>query len=375
MSEEKTVKFNMDEPKPVVLINGLPKKYALSAMISDEYNRVVKDKFFITIGYIENGKKEETQVWFESRNKWWMASNFCRSALSGERTLELKNFVLDKSYKYDKKFMKYLEENMDKVELYIDEDTLHNDKVDKEILKNLWGENNEKLDAIIAKAEKEAYEKASREREKREKKIEDSGSKNNSLFIVNHRNELVGLTSKGLKSIKENPHLVLPKGIKKIGKEAFKKLDIVSVEIPEGVTDIDEKAFYYCTELKTVKLPNSLTDIGKLGFACCPKLENLVLPNNLRRIGNEAFFKSCMYEWSNFKLPESVEIIGDNAFTHTAIRKIRLHKGLRKIGFNSLDCYLEEIEIEGSYEEFFKRCFMSHAVNDDSHIIKFTNIE
>ena len=78
----------------------------------------------------------------------------------------------------------------------------------------------------------------------------------------------------------------------------------------------------------------------------------------MKRIGDYAFFKACMFEWSNFELPESVEIIGENAFTHTAIKKLKLPKSLRKIGFNAFDACIEELTLTCSFEELFRCMYM-----------------
>ncbi len=50
--------------------------------------------------------------------------------------------------------------------------------------------------------------------------------------------------------------------------------DIVngSYTIPEGVTEIGNRAFYECTSLIKVTIPNSVTKIGMCAFSGCTSL-------------------------------------------------------------------------------------------------------
>ena len=54
--------------------------------------------------------------------------------------------------------------------------------------------------------------------------------------------------------------------------------DVTSVTLPEGITEIGEKAFSYCTELTNVTLPSTLTTIGVSAFANCTSLTSLEIP-------------------------------------------------------------------------------------------------
>lgn len=68
----------------------------------------------------------------------------------------------------------------------------------------------------------------------------------------------------------------LPKGLKKIGKDAFihcSKLETIT--IGEEVTVISELAFGHCTSLKTITLPGSLKNIEPNIFQSCSSLESI----------------------------------------------------------------------------------------------------
>ena len=66
-------------------------------------------------------------------------------------------------------------------------------------------------------------------------------------------------------------------------------MNIKSVEIKEGVTNIPSRAFSYCTSLKTVKIPNGVTTIGEYAFGDCSKLESIEIPNSVTTIGSSVF--------------------------------------------------------------------------------------
>ena len=48
--------------------------------------------------------------------------------------------------------------------------------------------------------------------------------------------------------------------------------NLVSVELPNGVTSIGTVCFQDCQQLQKVSLPNSVETIGSNCFASCPKL-------------------------------------------------------------------------------------------------------
>ena len=66
------------------------------------------------------------------------------------------------------------------------------------------------------------------------------------------------------------------------------------VEIPYGVTEIGEKAFKNCSELKKVELPEGLEYIGGEVFMCAEKLEEIKFPKSLEIIDAKGYlFDEC----------------------------------------------------------------------------------
>lgn len=75
-----------------------------------------------------------------------------------------------------------------------------------------------------------------------------------------------------------------------IGMDAFSESrNIVSVEIPEGVTNIDTWAFGSCSNLTSVSIPESIERIGDGAFSYCSSLTDLTIPKNVTFIGESAF--------------------------------------------------------------------------------------
>lgn len=62
------------------------------------------------------------------------------------------------------------------------------------------------------------------------------------------------------------------------------------VDIPEGVTEIAEKAFANKKSIGTIKLPDGLIKIGDKAFSGCSRLTSVVIPDSVESIGQQAFY-------------------------------------------------------------------------------------
>ena len=72
----------------------------------------------------------------------------------------------------------------------------------------------------------------------------------------------------------------------------FKIKDGVAI-IPEGTTEIEEKAFCGETSLECVVIPKGVTEIGKFAFEGCTSLTTVILPFSVNKIGSDTF-KKCL---------------------------------------------------------------------------------
>ncbi|MBQ1372143.1 MAG: leucine-rich repeat protein [Oscillospiraceae bacterium] len=125
----------------------------------------------------------------------------------------------------------------------------------------------------------------------------------------------------------------IPKTVTTIGAGAFAGCANLELsEIPYSVTKIGNSAFKNCAKIK-VNLPGALRDVGSSIFEGCPLVTTVSIPNTLET-ANSPFNKSKIQtalilegikklpnnlfrdaeDLTQVTIPESVKIIGDNAF-------------------------------------------------------------
>jgi hypothetical protein len=63
----------------------------------------------------------------------------------------------------------------------------------------------------------------------------------------------------------------------------------ISFSIPDGVTDIEDSAFYGCTRLESIIIPDSITGIGDGAYEGCISLKNITIPDSVTSIRSHAF--------------------------------------------------------------------------------------
>lgn len=133
--------------------------------------------------------------------------------------------------------------------------------------------------------------------------------------------------------------ITIPDGVKTIGRRAFDNCtDLISVSIPQSVTDIREHAFYGCRKLRSVDLPEGITRIDEWTFSGCQSLERVTIPNSVTNI--QAFaFHNC-YQLSDITIPNGVTIIGDGAFYHCSrLKSVEIPETVVYLGDSSFsDC-------------------------------------
>ena len=82
--------------------------------------------------------------------------------------------------------------------------------------------------------------------------------------------------------------------------------------IPYGVTEIRDKAFCYCSELKGIIIPESVIKIGKEAFWGCDALKEVRLPDSVTEIKDYAF--SDCSNLTEINIPKNLTVIGVRAF-------------------------------------------------------------
>ena len=80
-----------------------------------------------------------------------------------------------------------------------------------------------------------------------------------------------------------------------------------SIVLPEGVKEIGKYAFQECKKMTYVSLPTTLQKIGSGAFESCVLLEKAELPENLTEIGANVFYNCNLL--ADVRIPEQVTYI------------------------------------------------------------------
>ena len=117
-----------------------------------------------------------------------------------------------------------------------------------------------------------------------------------------------------------------------INKYAFCLTKLTSVEIPDSVTSIGERAFYGCIRLTSIVIPDSVTSIGDRAFHLCGRLISVVIGESVKSIGEMAF-ESCS-KLTSIVIPDSVTTIGERAFRGCyGLTSVVIGKRVTSIGY------------------------------------------
>lgn len=126
---------------------------------------------------------------------------------------------------------------------------------------------------------------------------------------------------------------------------------LTSINIPEGVTAIENSAFWNCNSLNSISLPNSLKTIGDMEdhfhegvFFGCSSLQTITIPKNVSLIGPNTFWDCSSLK--SIILPNNLSTLGSSAFFGcTALKSIVIPPNVKKIDDNTFYkcCSLEEI--------------------------------
>ena len=109
--------------------------------------------------------------------------------------------------------------------------------------------------------------------------------------------------------------VTIPSTVQTIESCALSELNITSINIPEGVTEIGEWAFFADTELTAVSLPSTLRKIDNCAFYELYKLTEINIPEGVTEIGEWAFADDK--ELTKVYLPSTLKSIGYAAFLYS----------------------------------------------------------
>ncbi|GMH73398.1 hypothetical protein TrST_g2414 [Triparma strigata] len=87
--------------------------------------------------------------------------------------------------------------------------------------------------------------------------------------------------------------------------------NLISVDLPEGITIIGVQSFDGCISLKEIKFPKSLTKIGAGSFSRCSSIEKVdLLHTKVQELGYHAFY-GCT-KLREMKVPDSLQKFNDD---------------------------------------------------------------
>ena len=178
--------------------------------------------------------------------------------------------------------------------------------------------------------------------------------------------------------------------VKNIYSKAFERKKITSVIIPDSVTSIGYRAFYYCTDLKSVTILGGITNwgtetfywcsslesviisegtttIGSYAFQFCSSLESVTIPNSVTSIGSYAFQFCSKLE--SVTIPNSVTSISSYAFQHcTNLKSITIPESVTHIGSDAFDNCNSALYTEYEYGKYIRNGNNPYAI-----LIKISN--
>lgn len=136
------------------------------------------------------------------------------------------------------------------------------------------------------------------------------GCKDNTVNILNIKQDTVGIASFALYGNSGLSTLVIPDSVKIVGEGAFGKMAINTAILGGGVHTLGMQAFAACQSLTTVILGSfddktatikysSLEHIGDYAFRECTSLDTIEMPSTLKTVGSYAFRDSGLYKNAN----------------------------------------------------------------------------
>lgn len=150
--------------------------------------------------------------------------------------------------------------------------------------------------------------------------------------------------------------LALPNSLREVGFESFAYLDLVSLDIPGTLETIGVGAFSEMGNLANLKLNEGIKTIGNMAFQSCTSLLNVIIPNSVTTLGDAAFY-GCS-SLTTVQLPKnSLTTISWHTFRECGLKHITIPSSIKEIeGSAFKDCASLETVTLNSGLEFLGTC-------------------
>ena len=177
--------------------------------------------------------------------------------------------------------------------------------------------------------------------------------------------------------------IVFESGIEKIGYVCMgnkEKTQLKEVDIPNTVTTIEDKAFYYCDSLRKIYIPESVVSIGNETFMHCSGLISIAVNekntvydsrdncNALIQKGTDTLIMGC----KNTVIPSGIKQIAEGAFFGcSGLKSIAIPESVTEIGFSSfLECTgIEQITVDEKNTVFDSRKNCNAIIEKEHNIL------
>lgn len=161
------------------------------------------------------------------------------------------------------------------------------------------------------------------------------GSCTDTEIIVPAEHQGLAVRTIALGAFAGNTQLVsihLPDTVTELGNYAFEDCtNLQHVQLSNGLTYISWHAFFGCTSLTEIEIPDAITFLDDSAFEGCTSLAGVSLPDSVTTLGNRVF-RGCD-SLQQIKLPDSITAIGTNTFENcSALQSVILSDNLALVG-------------------------------------------